>query len=171
MTDLSHTRTLQCHSHTMLHMRNYVWVCSNFFVFCWAAGGSLHTYGLSLSQSLCSCCLITTWKCVPLLNSLLWTGWNGLTPTPDTLHLGCIYHLHHSHRFLSTWSAIMLEHIKWKDIAMNEKPQQCLCVCNILSFLFLITCFSISRMVSRKVHKLLPAVLMKVAHILVVLPR
>ena len=26
----------------------------------------------------------------------------GDAPTPDTLHLGCSYHLHPSHRFLST---------------------------------------------------------------------
>ena len=35
----------------------------------------------------------------------LWGGRNGLPPTPDTLHLGCSYHLHSSHRFLSTWGA------------------------------------------------------------------
>ena len=34
----------------------------------------------------------------------------GLPPTPDTLNLGCSYHLHSSHRFLSTWGAVtMLE--------------------------------------------------------------
>ena len=57
----------------------------------------------------CSPC---TWKCVPLvdlLNSLLWAGRNGLLPTLDNLHLGCSYHLHSSHRFLSTWGAVMLE--------------------------------------------------------------
>ena len=26
-----------------------------------------------------------------------------MPPTPNTLHLECIYHLHSSHRFLSTW--------------------------------------------------------------------
>ena len=36
---------------------------------------TLHTHGLSLSESLLS---------------------NGLPPTPDTLHLGCSYHLHPS---------------------------------------------------------------------------
>ena len=30
-------------------------------------------------------------------------------PTPDLLHLGCSYHLHSSHCFLSTWGAIMLK--------------------------------------------------------------
>ena len=53
-----------------------------------------NTYGLSLSQSLCSCCLITTWKCVSLvdlLDSLLWAGGNGLPSTSDISHLGCNY--------------------------------------------------------------------------------
>ena len=63
----------------------------------------------SLSQSLCPCCLLITWKCVPLvdlLSPLLRPGRNGLPPTPDTLiweavitctpvtvsfHLGCGY--------------------------------------------------------------------------------
>ena len=52
-------------------------------------------------------------KCVPLadlFNLLLWGGWNGLPPTPDTLHLGCSYHLHSSHRFLSTWGVVRLVH-------------------------------------------------------------
>ena len=31
---------------------------------------------------------------------LLWAGRNGLPPTPDTLQLGCSYHLHSSHVFL-----------------------------------------------------------------------
>ena len=56
--------------------------------------------------------LLTTWKCVPLvdlLNALLRAGQNGLPPTPDTLHLGCSYHLHSSHHFLSTLGAVMLE--------------------------------------------------------------
>ena len=48
---------------------------------------------------------------VDLLTALLWSGQNGLPPTPDTLHLGCSYHLHSSHRFLSTWDAVMLEKI------------------------------------------------------------
>ena len=34
---------------------------------------------------------------------------NGLPPTPDTLHLGCSYHLHSSYHFLSTWGVVMLE--------------------------------------------------------------
>ena len=52
-------------------------------------------------------------KCVPLadlFNLLLWGGWNGLPPTPDTLHLGCSYHLHSSHCFLSTWGVVRLVH-------------------------------------------------------------
>ena len=51
------------------------------------------------------------WKCVPLvdlLNGLLWAGRNGLPPTPNNLHLGCSYHLHSSHRFLSTWGAVTI---------------------------------------------------------------
>ena len=46
---------------------------------------TLHTYGLSLSQRLCSCtsCLLTTWKCVPLVD---------LPPTPDTLYWRCSHH-------------------------------------------------------------------------------
>ena len=53
-----------------------------------------------------------TWKCVALvdlLNALLWAGQNGLQPTPDTLHLGCSYHLYSSHCFLSTWDVVMLQ--------------------------------------------------------------
>ena len=72
---------------------------------------------IQASQSLFPCCLLTTWKCVPLvdlLNALLWAGQNGLPPTPNTLHLGCSYHLHSSHHFLSTWCAIMLK----KDYAI-----------------------------------------------------
>jgi len=45
---------------------------------------------------------------VDQLNALLWAGLNGMPPTPDTLHLGCSYHLHSSHCFLSTWGAGML---------------------------------------------------------------
>ena len=59
-------------------------------------------------QSLFPCCLLTTWKCVPLvdlLNALLWTRQNGQPPIPVSLHLGCSYHLHSSHHFLSTWRA------------------------------------------------------------------
>ena len=67
---------------------------------------------IQASQSLFPCCLLTTWKCVPLvdlLNALLRAGQNGLPPTSNTLHLGCSYHLHSSHHFLSTWRAIMLK--------------------------------------------------------------
>ena len=55
--------------------------------------------------------LLTTWKCVPLVDlliTLLWAGRNGLPPTPDILHLGCSY-LHSSHRFLSILGAVMLK--------------------------------------------------------------
>ena len=42
----------------------------------------------------------------------------GLPPTPDTLRLGCNYHLHSSHRFLSTLGAVtMLE--KKKTVALS----------------------------------------------------
>jgi len=63
--------------------------------------------------------VLITQKCVPpvdLLTTLLWAGRNGLPPTPDTLHLGCSYHLHSSHRFLSTWGAVMLKKINKKKI-------------------------------------------------------
>ena len=55
---------------------------------------------IQASQSLFPCCLLITWKCVPLvdlLNTLLRAGQNGLPPTSNTLHLGCSYHLHSSH--------------------------------------------------------------------------
>ena len=48
------------------------------------------------------CCIVPSVPLVDLFNGLLWAGRNGLPPTPDTLHLGCSYHLHSSHRFLST---------------------------------------------------------------------
>ena len=35
-------------------------------------------------------------------NCLLWTRQNGQPPTPVSLHVGCSYHLHSSHHFLST---------------------------------------------------------------------
>ena len=69
--------------------------------------------------------LLTTWKCVLLMdlfNSLLWAGHFVLPPTSNTLHLGCSYHLHSSHRFLSTWGVVMLEkklHPKWKKKVMK----------------------------------------------------
>ena len=69
---------------------------------------------IQASQSLFPCCLLITWKCVPLvdlLNALLRAGQNGLPPTPVSLHLGCSYHLHSSHHFLSTWHAIMLKQL------------------------------------------------------------
>ena len=46
---------------------------------------------------------------VGLLNVCYGQDEKGLPPTPDTWHLGCSYHLHSSHRFLSTWGAVMLE--------------------------------------------------------------
>ena len=49
---------------------------------------------------------------------LLWVGRNGLPPTPDNLHLGGSYHLHSSHRFLSTWGVVKLERKTEKE--MNE---------------------------------------------------
>ena len=50
----------------------------------------------------------------------------GLPPTPDTLHLGCSYHLHSSHRFLSTWGVVMLEknnNIKTVKICRDGMPK------------------------------------------------
>ena len=102
---------------------------------------------IQASQSLFPCCLLTTWKCVPLvdlLNTLLWAGQNGLPPTPNTLHLGCSYHLHSSHHFLSTWRAIMLKKIMpstllstlsshFLNIIINRKllfnPVYCIFIC------------------------------------------
>ena len=86
---------------------------------------------IQTSQSLFPCCLLTTWKCVPLvdlLNALLWAGQNGLPPTPNTLHLGCSYHLHSSHHFLSTWGAVMLSGKK-KINNDVEKSHKSACVC------------------------------------------
>ena len=63
-------------------------------------------------------CLPCTWKCVPpvdLLNGLLWVGRNAPPPTPDSLHLGSSYHLHSSHRFLSTWRSAKKEKRKKVD--------------------------------------------------------
>ena len=48
-------------------------------------------------------------RLVDLLNCLLWAGQNDLPPTPNTLHLGCIYHLHPSPRFLCTWGVVRLK--------------------------------------------------------------
>ena len=62
----------------------------------------------SYRQSLCSCCLLTTWKCVPQLDLLLCARRNGLAttytryfalrmqlpPAPQSsfsFHLGCVY--------------------------------------------------------------------------------
>ena len=71
---------------------------------------SICSQWVSLSQSLCS-----PPGSVCLLNALLWAGRNGLPPTPNTLHLGCSYHLQSSHHFLSTWGAVMLEKVKRKE--------------------------------------------------------
>ena len=62
-----------------------------------------HLY--SYSQNLCSCCLLTTWKCVPLLDLLLCARRNCLPPTPNTLHFGCSYCLYPS---LSALGAVIL---------------------------------------------------------------
>ena len=43
----------------------------------------------------------------------------GDAPTPDTLHLGCSYHLHSYHRFLSTWCAVMLKKKKKKEVDLS----------------------------------------------------
>ena len=56
--------------------------------------------------------LLITWKCVPLvdlLNALLWAGRKGPATYTRYFDLGCSYHLHSSHCFLSTWGAVMLE--------------------------------------------------------------
>ena len=34
---------------------------------------------------------------------------NGLPPTPNTLHLGCLYRLHPSNYFLFTWGVVRLD--------------------------------------------------------------
>ena len=84
----------------------------------------------------CSPC---TWKCVPLvdlLNGLLWAGWNGLPPTPDTLHFGCSYHLHYSHCFFfSTWDALMLKKRKFRDSQTNPTRQINVFICSLVSTL------------------------------------
>ena len=67
--------------------------------------------------------------CNGLFNSLLWAGQNGLPPTTDTLHLGCSYHLHSSHHFLSTWGAVMLE--------KNWKKKWC---CDLISLSVCVIC-------------------------------
>ena len=43
-----------------------------------------------------------------VLNNLLWAGGSDLPPTPSILHLGCSYHLHFNHCFLSTCCAVIL---------------------------------------------------------------
>ena len=58
---------------------------------------------------------------VPLLDLLLCTGRSGLPPAPDTLQFGFSYHLHTSHRFPSTWGAVML---KRKKEGKNEKLKE-----------------------------------------------
>ena len=55
------------------------------------------------------CCIVPSVPLVDVFNGLLWAGRNGLPPTPDTLHLGCSYHLHSSHCFLSTLGVVMLK--------------------------------------------------------------
>ena len=58
---------------------------------------------------------------VDLLNVLLWAGQNGLLPTLNIFHLGCSYHLHSSHHFLSTWGVVMLE----KEKKRKKSAAQC----------------------------------------------
>ena len=68
---------------------------------------------------------------------LLWAGQNGLQPTPDNLHLGCSYHLHSSHCFLSTWGAVMLvtpQVERKKKRAGKTKPQ-----CSYLPTIFTVS--------------------------------
>ena len=60
---------------------------------------------------------------VDLLNALLQAGQNGLLPTPNTLHLGCSYHLHSSHCFHSTWGAVMLKKKSVFDLTYNGLSQ------------------------------------------------
>ena len=48
---------------------------------------------------------------------------------PDNLHLGCSYHLHSSHSFLSTWGAVMLENNNNNNNNNNNKKQSCECTC------------------------------------------
>ena len=57
------------------------------------------------------------------LNALLWTGRNGLPPTPDTLNLGYSCHLHFSHRFLSTRGVVMLENKEIKKGTLKSKKR------------------------------------------------
>ena len=94
---------------------------------------------LGVISSVCSTAVSVSWswkeksknrKCVPLadlFNLLLWVGWNGLPPTHDTLHLGYSYHLHSSHRFLSTWGAVRLIQQKKKQ-KKNKKQKRTLIV-------------------------------------------
>ena len=80
-----------------MNMLNVPVPCSTF-----AQASTLCPVSGFLLVKVCACCLLTHWKCVPLLdllNGLLWVGQNGLPPTPDTLYLGCRYYLHSSHRF------------------------------------------------------------------------
>ena len=93
---------------------------------------------ISYSQSLCSCCLLTAWKCVPLLDLLLCARRNGLPPTPDTsafwmqllpaprlpfsFHMGCSY------------ARNCITSGKKKIIVMNEwmnESHKCACLCPI----------------------------------------
>ena len=49
---------------------------------------------------------------------------NGLPPTPNTLHLGCSYHLHSSHHFLSTQE---------KFLSTNHIAENTICSATYLS--------------------------------------
>ena len=57
----------------------------------------------------------------------------GLRPAPDNLHLGCSYHLHSSHIFLSTWGVVMLEEEKDKEKKREDKEQDGVCANSSLS--------------------------------------
>ena len=59
---------------------------------------------------------------VDLLNALLWAGRKGLPPIPDTWHLGCSYHLHSSHCFLSTWGVGV--QLCWKKKKKKKKKRR-----------------------------------------------
>ena len=67
----------------------------------------------SLSQSLCPCCLLTMHLEVcassgSAQQSVMGRNDMACHQHSITLHLGCSYHLHSIHRFLSTWSAVLL---------------------------------------------------------------
>ena len=100
-----------------------------------SSSGIFKLYPCSSPGSVC-----LYWICL----MLLWAGRNGLPPTPDTLKLGCVYHLHCCHRFLSTWGAVMLitpqverkrnkVMNEWMNEWMLRKATKCLCMSKVLS--------------------------------------